>query len=567
MIEQKRRGRLLGVLLIVAALLILAAPAALGADRVYWGNANDTISYANLDGTGGGHELDLSGATPNRMRGVAIDSATGRIYWANSGNNTISYANLDGTGGGNQLNISGATPNYPHGVAIDPGAGKIYWANDTGNTISYANLDGSGGGNELDLSGAHPDQPYGVAIDTAGGKIYWANVDVGNNTISYANLDGSGGGNELNLSGAHPDKPHGVAIDPTTGRIYWGNLSNTISYANLDGSGGGNELNLAGAHPAGPLGVAVDPGAGKVYWANLGGNTISYAKLDGSGGGNELDLSGAHPTQPRFLALLRAPEGTGVPHVSGGSSAGSVLSCSRGAWAPDLLGSYLYRAPHTLAYRWSRDGGPIPGATHSSYTPDDAGDYRCRVTAANAAGSASQTSAPHAVSGCVAHGMKLHVTVHSTGLKHVVVSLDGTRIASSKKSKFKVKVAAGQLSAGRHTIRIQRDYEGGTKRRSSFSFASCKSRAMSPHIRTQGTPNTGGCTANPFKIVVTVTGALPKTIAVKLDGKSYSNPQKPHFTLSIDTAKLNAGTHRLTITAQDKNKHSSVSATDFVRCG
>ena len=76
---------------------------------------------------------------------MAIDAAAGRIYWANQGNDTISYANLDGSGGGGELNISGATANKPHGLAIDPAAGRIYWANDD-NTISYANLDGSGGG-------------------------------------------------------------------------------------------------------------------------------------------------------------------------------------------------------------------------------------------------------------------------------------------------------------------------------------------------------------------------------------------------------------------------------------
>src|SRR5690348_5485219 len=94
--------------LIAAGLLVLAsAPAALGADRVYWGNGdNNTISYANLDGSGGGGELNLAGATPSGPRGVAIDTAAGRIYWANQGNNTISYANLDGSGGGAQLNIS-----------------------------------------------------------------------------------------------------------------------------------------------------------------------------------------------------------------------------------------------------------------------------------------------------------------------------------------------------------------------------------------------------------------------------------------------------------------------------
>jgi len=56
---------------------------------------------------------------------VAIDLEAARIYWANQGNATISYANLDGSGGGGELNISGSSPNKPHGLAIAPAAGKI----------------------------------------------------------------------------------------------------------------------------------------------------------------------------------------------------------------------------------------------------------------------------------------------------------------------------------------------------------------------------------------------------------------------------------------------------------
>ena len=66
--------------------------------------------------------------------------AADQVYWTNFNNNTISFANLDGTGGGGQLNITGATPNVPRGVAIDPAAGRIYWANASLATISFAKI-------------------------------------------------------------------------------------------------------------------------------------------------------------------------------------------------------------------------------------------------------------------------------------------------------------------------------------------------------------------------------------------------------------------------------------------
>jgi hypothetical protein len=96
-----------------AALLASAAfiaSAALGADSVYWTNdAGDSISFANLNGSGGGN-LPVVGATVAGPQGTAIDPATGRIYWANYDGNKISFANLDGSGGAD-LNTAGATVN------------------------------------------------------------------------------------------------------------------------------------------------------------------------------------------------------------------------------------------------------------------------------------------------------------------------------------------------------------------------------------------------------------------------------------------------------------------------
>src|SRR6266540_732268 len=144
-----RDSRLAVLVGALASLLVSAAclaSMARAADRVYWANGgNDTISFANLNGTGGG-DLGTSGATASAPSGVAIDPAAGRIYWANSNANKISFANLDGSGGGGDLNTTGATVNGPEGVAIDPAAGRIYWANYGDNKISFADLDGSGGG-------------------------------------------------------------------------------------------------------------------------------------------------------------------------------------------------------------------------------------------------------------------------------------------------------------------------------------------------------------------------------------------------------------------------------------
>jgi hypothetical protein len=271
------------------------------------------------------------------------------------------------------------------------GADAVYWGNAfDANKISFANLDTSAGG-DLATTGATVAGPAGVAIDPAAGRIYWANFG---GQISFANLDGTGGG-DLATTGATVNGPFGVAVDRAAGRIYWANSAgaNKISFAKLDGSGGGGDLATTGATVNAPIGVAIDPAAGRIYWANFNGNKISFANLNGTGGG-DLATFAATVSKPLFPALLRAPSGAGAPAISGGSALGSTLACSRGSWAPDLVGSFLYRAPRGFAFRWLRDGSQIAGATQSSITASSPGDYRCRVTATNHAGSASQTSAP-----------------------------------------------------------------------------------------------------------------------------------------------------------------------------
>lgn len=122
--------------------------------RVYWGNtgpAEASISYANVDGSGGGN-LDLTGATaPNDISGLAVVPSAGRIYWVDD--ELVSYASLGG-GGGGDLNLTGAVFDSPYGLAIDPATGKLYWGNygrgsETTGAIGFGNLSGGGGGIDI----------------------------------------------------------------------------------------------------------------------------------------------------------------------------------------------------------------------------------------------------------------------------------------------------------------------------------------------------------------------------------------------------------------------------------
>jgi low density lipoprotein receptor-related protein 5/6 len=359
--------------------------------RIYWGNSNgNTIGFANLDGGGGGL-LNTSRVTPNQPDGLAIDSPTGRLYWGNPGSNTISFASLAGSAGGN-LTAPGATFSASGGVAINPATRMIYWANT--NSIGYARL--GGGGGKLNTHGAVVDQPNDVAIDTANGRLYWTNS--GNNTIYSAKLNNTGAGQRLNTGSASVSDLNGLAIDVSTGKLYWANgddNTHPIGWAKTNNSGAAN-LPTSGATADGAFGLALDHTAGRLYWGNFFNNTISFANLSGSGGG-QLATTGTTPDGPGYPILLKKPLPTTAPKLRGGSTVGAKLSCSRGIWASDVIGAFVYRQPKSFSYNWRRNGKPIVGATKQSITASRTGTYDCTVTAQNEAGSTKSPSAPHKV--------------------------------------------------------------------------------------------------------------------------------------------------------------------------
>jgi hypothetical protein len=87
------------------------------------------------------------------------------------------------------------------------------------------------------------------------------------------------------------------------------------------------------------------------------------------------------------LIVAAAPSNTSPPVISGSSGIGDTLTCSTGAWL---------KSPTSYAYQWKRDGTNISGATANTYvvvTGDGSHTLTCTVTATNATGSASATSA------------------------------------------------------------------------------------------------------------------------------------------------------------------------------
>jgi hypothetical protein len=412
LLAPERRGRIFTVSasIVVALVSLLAfAQLARSAELIYWNNYGptpQTISVANIDGSGGG-ALNLTGATLVDPEGMAIDTTTGRLYVASSsggasGNGEIMFVNLDGSGAG-VFSVAGAPVDEPYGVVTDPSTRTIYWANDgagKGNkgSIAWANLDGSAGG-VLNTAGATVDNPYKIGLDPVNGRVYWGNhpEEVGADmSISYANANNTGAGGTLSLNPI-PENAYAFAVDPAAGRLYWSEgEEDRFAFTGLLG-GDVSILDTGGAFVDASYGFALDPTLNKIYWSNYANGEdrldgLGFANLSGGGGGN-ITPTTAPFDGPQDLLVLKPPSGTGAPGLGRDPKNRAALSCSSGSWAADFAGSFVYQAPTTYAFQWSRNGAAVAGATAATFAANSAGQYTCAVTATNQAGAAAQTSA------------------------------------------------------------------------------------------------------------------------------------------------------------------------------
>jgi hypothetical protein len=129
--------------------------------RLYWTDVRvnkPPLDYAAIDGSGGA-ALPLEGLRPNGP--LAIDNAGGRIFWVGD-EEKIHSANLDGSDPVD-LKTLGATVAEPRGLAIDEATGTIYWGNAKAHTVSFAKLDGSAAG-QVNIAGSLPGNPASLVL-------------------------------------------------------------------------------------------------------------------------------------------------------------------------------------------------------------------------------------------------------------------------------------------------------------------------------------------------------------------------------------------------------------------
>jgi hypothetical protein len=519
-----------GAVALACLSMLGVAGTASAAETIYWDNyaaSPTTIGFASIDGSGGGVLGNASVAKPGTEvelrspEGLAYDPANGRIYVANSDNDEITWVATDGSGAG-VLDTGAAPVESPAGIAVDPATQTVYWANDVGSgSIGYASAAGGTGG-KLNTTGATIDEPYKVALDTVNGRIYWISGSA--DTISSASLTGAGGADLKLPEGERLREWTAINVDPATNRLYVVGENEAevegIIWVSTVGLGGG-AVELGPPSFDRVFGLALDPPSGRFYWANFGAGedrANAFGTLTMTSQPKSIGIATAPLDGPQDLVIVKSPVGVAAPKVTGSDGA---LSCSPGDWEPDYPGSYVYAAPLSFAYQWSKDGAPIAGATASTYLATASGSYSCAVTAANLSGATSQASA----------GFPVRVAERKTDPAKPAPSKPAPTpavVSAKAASKKAIKVKAGGIA----TVPVTLTNGGGSASGAVKVCAKLGKQALkglvAPKCFTAGSvPANGRANANlrvkargtakgAYKVGVTVNGAPAMTVKVKV---------------------------------------------------
>ncbi len=222
---------------------------------IYSFNADGTNPVKILDAAVAGQEIVES---PEALMVVGD-----KLYWGRSGG--IYRCNLDGSNPEIFFDAGTSAPEYPIDMQYDAVTNKIYLVNE------YALPDHTGGYFSLNFDGTGLAQPLtdidgtAIEVNTETGKVYIAGYgDAGpsipENGIYMCNTDGT----QLSKIGDFGTKATwGITIDQKRGKLFWGfKISNSapdgkIVRSNLDGSGAEDWL------------TGVSPHAMQVAWIKL----------------------------------------------------------------------------------------------------------------------------------------------------------------------------------------------------------------------------------------------------------------------------------------------------------
>lgn len=283
----------------ILALALLAASSQ--AARVYYVNQPELqagqINAVKPDGTA--HTTLWQSPQVTDLRGIAVDPAGARIFFAHAAQNATTLAlsevavrSLPMAGGTASVVTSFPDGTFVSDVEWEPASNWIYVAETSSLQLRRARPDGSFIETILTHTAAGQG-PYFFTVDAASGMAYWAvTTNPGDTNTAYSRGSIVSGVVDSTWSLVTPSRTRDIAIDPTVpgSRIYWCDRQNGAIYARAV-AGGAVQTIITGLNA--PHGLALDIAAGRAYVADTGkrgsgsqpsAHRAVRFKMDGSGG-------------------------------------------------------------------------------------------------------------------------------------------------------------------------------------------------------------------------------------------------------------------------------------------
>jgi DNA-binding beta-propeller fold protein YncE len=256
--------------------LLLASTNAPGA-RVFYVNQPEgglgEINAVSPDGTG--HTTLHTTSVVTDLRGIAVDSQGGRLFYA--------HADIDAGQVRRQVSIrtiptAGGSPvtlaTLPDGtfmadVEWDELNGNVYFAQTGTQQIRRMKPDGSELATIITTIGDGL-APYFFGLDPAAGMAYWGiGTDSGDTNTPYSRGSIVTGLIDPNFTLITPSRTRDIAIDRSVpgGRVYWCDRQNGAVYVR---SIEGGDVSVARSGLNAPHGLVLDLDAGKGYMADTG---------------------------------------------------------------------------------------------------------------------------------------------------------------------------------------------------------------------------------------------------------------------------------------------------------
>src|SRR5713226_1579875 len=234
--------------------------------------------------------------------GIAVDTASGHIYWTNMGTSpgvndgSIERADLDGRN--RKMIVPPGLTFTPKQIQLDKKNGKLYWGDREGMRVMRCNLDGSlietlveTGRGEVDRR----DQTrwcVGITIDPKRGQIYWTQKGPDNGELGRifrAGIDLPWGESpdertDIEVFYDRLPEPIDLELDLENRVLYWTDRGdpprgNTVNRASIEVKPQAPEIVLT--HLMEGIGIALDVAGDRMFVTDLGGSVYA-GRLDGS---------------------------------------------------------------------------------------------------------------------------------------------------------------------------------------------------------------------------------------------------------------------------------------------